>query len=328
MTPTTWAEYCNMYECYDNNTIARRKPINEEEGKKYYMFPSYLGYFRDLAEMNIDCATDATKCKGHVVNIANTNYCELGSYTEAQLKWNDIAMESRGPEGTNNGYNKEDLLQIWEAAAKNEEHVMMWLWYPHPAIEEFEGTNYGFYRVNFPRPNEDCIEYRRENIQICSANETERTGGSDEASCDYPVQRPQKYLSRVLKTRTLSASKVKQSPSYFFLQTFEIPTYAMEEIFEEWVKVGKDYYGYDSREAVCKWVYDNLEMLELYIPRGYPRNIYEERNVELENSAYILGAVVLFIVLLVLVLILKFRERRAMRFAQVGFLLWMITGMP
>ena len=301
--------------------------MNNSEKKKYFSPPEFTGYFRNTTEMGIDCVNKKEEtCFGHIVNLDNSD-CELTSFADAQLRWNGIPMVSRGPEASNNGYSEEAMLQIWSAANATKTSVMMWWWFPHPAIERFEQTEFKFYRINFPRPTENCINYRRNNIEHCSTNQTVREGFSIESSCDYPVEKPQKYMTRALKTQFDAVNEEERSPVYPFMDVFEIPTYAMEEIFEEWMKVDKDYYGYDTRTAICKWVYDNVEILELYVPRSYPRETNEKRNDALVYSAFTISSIALVVVLLIAALTLKFRERKAIKFAQVGFLLWMIAGM-
>lgn len=326
-TPTNWEQYCNMYDCNSSNDVATRKPQNDNERKKYYAPPAFNGYFRNTTEMGIDCVNQKQEtCYGHIVTLDNSD-CELKSFLDAQLKWNGIPLVSRGPSASNNGYSEESMLEIWEAARMTSTSVMMWWWFPHPAIETYEKTDFKFYRINFPRPTENCINYRRDNIDYCSTNSTIREGFDGEAACDYPVEKPQKYMTRALKTNFDSVDDEERSPVYPFMDVFEIPTYAMEEIFEEWMLVEKDYYGYDTRVATCKWVYDNIEMLELYIPRTYPRETNEKRNDALVISAFSVSSIALIAVLLIGVLTLKFREKKAIRFAQVGFLLWMILGL-
>lgn len=336
LTPTTWQEYCEMFDCSSNQTtIALRSPIRNDEKGRYFVPGLFEGYFRNMAEMGIDCEENDNECFGHFVNLDNSN-CEWASYAEAQLLWNDIHLRSRGPSEFNGGYSYDSMLEIWRAAYETKSHVLLWWWYPDPSIERYESTAFKFHRINFPRPTQTCLKYRQDNLNYCSSKLSERIGTNYTAACDYPVERPQKYLSRALKLRDESSEPSKRSPAYTFLNAFEIPTYAMEEMFEELVILNKDqdenkslnrnFDGYESRETVCKWVYDNIELLELYIPLSYPKELTEKRNQGLAIAAYITAAIALALLLIVAIVTYKLREKRAFKYAQVGFLFWMVSG--
>ncbi len=327
LTPTTWKSYCDMYDCQSAGDVAKRAPFTEEEGKKYFDPKLFRGYFHNSTEMGFDCEKNPNEeyCFGHFVNVDNTN-CEWDSYAEAQLHWNEIGLRSRGPDSVNNGYSHDSMLEIWQAAYETNNNVLMWWWYPDLAIQRYEGTKFKFHRINFPRPTEACLEYRRKNVDFCSTNATERLGASNFSACDYPVENPQKYMSQSLKKYHDLLEPSRRSPAYIFLNQVEIPTYAMEEIFENLAGLNKNFSEYESRETVCKWVYDNFDLMKWYVPLSYPKKVIERRNESLVIAAYSIASVALAALLVVAVFTYKFQETKVFKYAQVPFLFWMIAG--
>jgi len=111
--PTTWKDYCKFHSptnCTEDDGVAGRLPADEVEGAKYFLDGEYTGFFGPT-EKN-DCSLNPDTCSGHIVGAP----CTWTTNYDAQLYWNDIALESDGPLEENNGYGYGDMIDIWRAA--------------------------------------------------------------------------------------------------------------------------------------------------------------------------------------------------------------------
>ena len=276
LTPATWQYYCEniskSFNCSTPDSVAKGPPLNAKDRASYFHQENFTGFFYSPPEGN---CTINPQCTGHFVNPP----CTWATYGDSQMYWNDIPLTSRGPEKNNSGYGYSHMLQVWYAANATKNNVMIWWWFPDPTMEIFEGTDAGFHRIDWRKTTEKCLRRRYDiDADICSPNIDKRRGPDELSSCDSPVENTKKVFSKSLKDMNDNASEEERSPTFPFLSQFKIPAYAMDDIFRSWVKVNKDYYGYDSRKAVCKWVYDNLEIIEQHIPRSYPREIKRKRH--------------------------------------------------
>ena len=67
-------------------------------------------------------------------------------------------------------------------------------------------------------------------------------------------------------------------------------------------------------------------LIEEHFPKSYPRQINKRRNVPLVITSFALASIVLIIILVIAVLIVKFKDRQALKYVQIEFLFWIITG--
>ena len=323
LTPVTWQFYCDNITKSSNCTdsVANGPPLNAAEGVKYHQEDSYTGYFYTPPDGN--CTINPETCTGHFVNCP----CSWATYGDAQMYWNNITLTSRGPSKGNNGYSDSAIKEIWAAANETKNNVLMWWWYPDSLLEKYEGTEARFHRIHFPKPTQKCLRWRRKNIARCSEEDGRRRGADAITSCDYPVEKVMKLFSRSLKDMNDNTPEAERSPAFPLMQKIRVKPYVIDELLSHWVEIKKDFYGYDSREATCKWVYDNLEMLiKEQLPKGYPRQINQRRSIPLVITSYILASMALIIIFVVAVLIFKFKDRHALKYVQVEFLFWDIAG--
>ena len=112
----------------------------------------------------------------------------------------------------------------------------------------------------------------------------------------------------------------------FFLHDIILPMNTVDNIFFHWEVLRKKGMNNFERESVCNWVYQNLDCLIRYVPRGFPRT----RKVVEFNTFTVLGSIFGGITLLVVIisfcLIIKWKSRRFIRFAQIDALLMTAVG--
>ena len=318
-TPISYAQYCNIADCSVGNDVASRPPKDDSEGSKYFVDGSFKGHFIDPPESN--CQLYQDNCTGHLVDPG----CSWSTYGEAQMYWNNIPLESRGSNDNNNGYSSSQMRQILLAANATRNSVMIWWWHPDPLLIEFEDSDFSLQRIDWKRTSRKCLKWRQENIDYCSEDVNKRRGPGPLGSCDSPVERPTKLFSRSLKTMNDKKEKALRSPTLDFMSNFKIEPYALDDIMRDWVNIKIDYSGIDPRHATCKWVYDNIESFETFLPSDYPRITRDVEN-PLTTVAYVFASLGLFLLLIFAVVTFIFREKSAIKYAQVEFLFWMISG--
>lgn len=111
------------------------------------------------------------------------------------------------------------------------------------------------------------------------------------------------------------------SPSQMALSRYKLSELQIEDIFMRWKKIG------DPRDAVCEWVVDNIDHLEAFIPRGYPRS-FEDKDEKgpLMYASTLIGGFVMLLVLVAFVAVRKYRHKRAIMHAQIEFLNLLLLG--
>ena len=318
-TPISYTQYCNIANCTVGNDVANRPPKDDSEGSNYFIDGSFKGHFIDPPESN--CQLYPKNCTGHFVNTE----CSWATYGEAQMYWNNIPLESRGSKYNNNGYSSSQMKQIWLAANATRNNVMIWWWYPDVLLMEFEDSDFRMQRVDLKRTSSKCLKWREENIEYCSKDVNKRLGPGPLGSCDSPVERPTKLFSRSLKTMNDRKEKTLRSPTFDFMSNFKIESHALDHIMKDWINIKIDNPGIDSRHATCRWVYDNIESFQKFIPSDYPRITRDVEN-PLTAVAYVFASLALFLLLILAVATFMFREKSAIKHAQVEFLFWMISG--
>ena len=333
LKPFNWKEYCTEIVTEDvcasgNDTVAKRLPATEEEEGLYFLLGEFIGHFNVTNDS--DC-TNNPECFGHLIN----NECNARAFSEAQMFWNDISMKSMGPLEPNGGYTDDQMVNIFEAANWTRSNVLFVWSLPSLLVSNFEDTDASWFRVQFPDPTEACQQKQLSDDLSCTDNELDRVGNSLHF-CDYPVERTVKIISSELKKIHDATSLASKSPALDFLQTFRIKLHTMQEIMDETVRLSHKLQDFDldstypDREATCRWIYDNLEQIELeLLPIGYPRKIVQQvgtMNQGLSKVAVSFAGLSLCTILCVSILIVTNRSKSAIRQAQVAFLVWMLIG--
>ena len=109
--PMRWIDYCahiSIDNCTTNDNVVSRAPADETEGLKYFVKDAYTGHFIHTEKNN---CTENPNCTGHMIDYP----CTWSAYTEAQLYWNGIHLESDAPNGTDS-YTYGEILEIIDAA--------------------------------------------------------------------------------------------------------------------------------------------------------------------------------------------------------------------
>jgi hypothetical protein len=171
-------------------------------------------------------------------------------------------------------------MQIWRAANATKENILFWWWAPESLVEEFHDTDASFQRVLMPQPTEACSQVRVSREERCSSDITIRRG-APEGACDQEAHALQKVIAKSLREVTYSYGPAGRSPGYDFIQNMKITDIEINDMIRRWKEINIDAYGNDAREAVCGWVVDNLDMLEDFIPIGYPRVLNDDTSYNL-----------------------------------------------
>ena len=92
---------------------------------------------------------------------------------------------------------------------------------------------------------------------------------------------------------------------------------------------GNDKYGFDPRFATCQWMVENLDYLQTYIPRSYPRALVQEDiySQPLFYVAMFFGLFGVAAVVMTALFIYRRRDRQAVKYAQVEFLFLVLWGL-
>lgn len=324
-TPTTWKEYCSLHEsnCATGDSVIASFPKTDEEESSYFIEGLYPGYFRVHDDNN--CTKNENTCTGHFV----AGPCTWTNYAEAQMYWNNISLASRGPIKPNNGYTYSQMFQIYKAANATKSDVFFWWWTPEILDQIFIDSDYELHQVALPQESRKCIEYRRnDNILRCSDNLSERLGDAATGACDYEQEAPTKIMATGFVTATEAKVNALQSPAYELMKTVGLPLFPIDSMLKSWDDLRKADDVIDAeREGLCLWVYDNIDYLLDYVPKGYPRVKNAVTYERLSLSGYILGSVAMLAVILSFSFIYKNRTKREIKYAQVDALLMTTIGM-
>jgi hypothetical protein len=318
--PTTWKDYCDLK---NSNCTHRPEKGNKEEEESYFIKDRYEGYFR--VDYSNNCTANEF-CTGHVVGPK----CNWTNYVESQLYWNNISLASQGSKGVNNAYTLQQMIQIYHAANSTKSNVFMWWWTPEMLHQIYQGGDYELHRVAFPRATRECLEYRyNDNIKRCSPILSERLGKEPTGSCDYDESSPLKVMSNGFLTATKATPEITQSPAFETMKNIALPSFSVSTMLKTWYNLKNTQSVSDpERESVCQWVYDNIDYLLDYVPKGYyPRTQNVVNYKALSIAGYISGFITLIAVTASFVLIYKWRNKREIKIAQVDALMMTTIGM-
>lgn len=247
-------------------------------------------------------------------------YLGWSFYTEQQLYWNEIYLQSSGPETPNRAYTYGQILDIMEASKFNESDIIVTWWEPEPRINEYNLT-----LVQLPRAEFTCLENR---VNERCHDELDVRRGTKEGSCDYVSSVLQKVIAASLREETYNDDEAVRSPAYDFLKSFSFRTRDMDTILDEWFSRGVDTSGYDARLTVCNWVQANAEdYIQRFIPEGYPR-LFESSEFEtpLTWTAFSASILVTCSIFFTAGFSKRYGHTRALKFAQIKFLFLTLVG--
>ena len=156
----------------------------------------------------------------------------------------------------------------------------------------------------------------------CSANFTQRVGNPG-GICDEPAKPLQKLISGTLREATYSRTipVAIQSPGYTALMSFTLSELQLNVIFK-YLKTMRT-----PREAVCRWIVENMDYMNTFVPPSYPRVLQEKNRGVLETVAPILGAVAAVSVLFTGWTVHRNRRKRSIIVAQIEFLWLILAGL-
>jgi len=312
--PVRWMDYCSMVSksnCTSDDGIAARPPTDEAEGKKYFVEGLFTGHFRATERNN--CTMNPNTCTGHMIDYP----CTWSAYTDSQLFWNNISLESDAPEGS---YSYSDMLGIIKASNATKSPIMMVWWYPDPTIDMYD-----FVHVTLPSSSRECLENRPEpTTNRCEAPREELLGKKI-GSCGYNTHSFEKIFATSLRENTYNTPIEERSPAYEFSRNVRISDVDISEIMMEWTTRGIDKWNYDPREAVCSFVSKNYEdglNLKQFIPLGYPRVVEEDSGYDSPFLSFsiALGALGVLLTLSAGIATYLSRKSRLMEYAQTEFL--------
>lgn len=325
--PTTWSDYCALVSadnCTTPDETAQRAPQTQEEATKYWVADSvYRGHFR--ATPHNDCARFPHNCTGHFVD----GRCDWSTLAQAQLYWNQIPVTSAlGPMEPYGSYGYWSMVEIWHAANETRSDVLMWWWSTDWMLQSFIGTAGEFVKVDLPAPTLGCIQNRVSEQGKCGEDPLGRVGGL-EGSCDYEPAVLVKAVSSALQTQQQGVPVAEQSAALPLIQDFRTSDLVLDYLLKEWYLQNNDRFGYDPRNVVCRWVADNIEDLKRVVPRGYPRRVLpqdDKYDSPAFRAARWLAVAVGVASLLSLALVVAWRKRRVIRYAQPDFLYLVLLG--
>jgi len=311
--PTSWGDYCKFVSptnCAEDDGVAARLPHTTDEVDEASMYFSdgvYTGHFR-ATEKN-KCTLNPQTCSGHAV----------------QLFWNNISLESDRPL-VNDGYEYDQIIQIWRAANATKSHVMSWWWTPTALVEEFRGTDYQFQPVILPDPTVECRAARTTVDEKCSPDINVRRGNIV-GSCDDDPHALQTVVASSLRKLAEDASEVMRSPAYQAILNLKISQLDMNVILKRWVAGGRS--GYAGRKAACEWVIEHQDDLRSFIPLGYPKTSSADDSYDkpLLSAAMGIAAVSVVYSLLTLAIVYRYRAVKVFVYAQIPFVAMVLVGM-
>jgi len=329
LRPTSWQEYCSQVSptnCTTPDDTATRPPESDKEKTRYFEQGMYHGYFRKT-EQN-DCDANPGNCTGAVVDYP----CGWTSFLTQQLHHLNIALEGSGDEPVSNSYSYSAMTEIWNAANHTKSNVAMRWWTPEALYQTFLGTDAEFQIVNFPPPTQDCVKARVSFEDRCNSEVPALAHiGDPLGRCAEPPVSLQRLIVKSLldSTNDPDVPEEMRSPAYEAIKNIKIDELQLGKIFDFWLKRNSDKFNFDPRDASCRWVAENFEFLQTFVPQSFPRVVVARKN---EGGALLYVAMTLSLLSLANVLaatggVLYFRNKRAVKNAQIKFLYLLLVGL-
>lgn len=183
-----------------------------------------------------------------------------------------------------------------------------------------------FTRVTLPPVTPECMNNRVNDEQRCS-DDLETRVGDPLGSCDEPPIPILKITGGWLYEATFGnhTPVALQSPAYDVLRSFRVSGAEVGEMFEYWRRNPTD-----PRDGICQWAIDNIEKLQSFIPRHFPRVLRDESKSmrePLSLAAVVFGTIATVCVVITTCVTYIQRDRRVMQHSQVEFLWLLLAGL-
>jgi len=252
----------------------------------------------------------------------------VGRVTLLQAHHLNIALKSSGDEPGAHGYTYREAVEIFHAANFTKSDLIAWWWKPEALYQKFQGTDFEFQSVLLPPTTQKCLDSRVNPDDRCEDNDELRTGSPD-GVCAAPAIPNYKLLSKGLYklVNDPNIPEALQSPAYRVLKEFTIDSYQLGRIFNYWMEAEVDKFGFDPRDAVCRWVTENYEHLQRLIPRTYPRKIKAQTESSASTAAIVFGFFAFAATLFTAFETYRCRNRNAFRCAQIEFVFLLLLGL-
>jgi len=178
-----------------------------------------------------------------------------------------------------------------------------------------------------PPPTQECLAAR---VWLPCGAEREQLRGEAEGSCDYPTQILKKFIALGVKESSANPDlpEVLWSPAHEAISNLQITNFQYGEIWNNIPQASSGDYNFDIREATCQFFVDNIELMEQFIPKTFPRTVEMEDfgGNPLMISAVSIGGVAGGLVLFFCVLVYLKRKTKILYYAQVEFLCLLLVG--
>jgi len=151
--------------------------------------------------------------------------------------------------------------------------------------------------------------------------------GNPIGACGQGPETLHKLVASSLGQEAADTLQAIRSAAHETLTRFRITDLEIDALVDTWLERGIDTWGYDSRDAVCHWVADNIEFLQSFVPNGYPRHIQTNYWYgPLTKSGLVVGCVAIVFVLMTASAIFYWRDEKAMIYAQLNFIYLIVSG--
>ena len=275
--PISWYEYCIKFAigtCDASDTVVKSSPVDAAAGAHYYIANIYPGYFK-----GDNCVTNPTTCTGYIVGAP----CDWSTYVDAQIRWSHpngtLPLVSEGTRD-DGGYTYGQMQEIYEAAGRLNENVLMWWWEPETIMERWKlDKKWKLTSIELPDYSEECNDLRPITTEKCSADPFIRVGKKTGSGCANPIELLTKVFSNGLRkqlnawTNSSRSSTAIQTPAHAFLQRLQVDTPFLNRVLYDWRWTGPDSYPTNlwARDVVCRHVRNISVALSQYNPPGYPK---------------------------------------------------------
>ena len=182
-----------------------------------------------------------------------------------------------------------------------------------------------------PLPTLDCIQNTVTSVERCDEDPDVRRG-SAEGACGEPPYPLQKVYSSVLFDITRGGTReAEANPAYDLFKSFSLTSLQLGDLYDRWLARGSRVsFGFDLRYATCEWMLDNWDLMESFIPRGFPRTtkrLSHAKNDPLFVASIVLASVAGTAILFTSIGTYLRRDRAAIKNAQLGFLCILLLGL-
>ena len=325
LRPTLYKDYCSevsLDNCTTPDNTTSRPPADEDEADSYYVPGVYPGYFRKTWR---NFSNETYNATGHLIDYP----CDWTSYAEQQFYHLGIPLSGDNYGEGQRGYNGRYLDQVLSAANATKSDIMIVWAKPDPYYQRLIGTDMELHPILFPPVTQECLANRAEDG--CAAD-IETRAGDPRGVCEHaPISLH--YAMSTSLTRATYDPDIKpaeESPAVNAIKLYRTSAPIYGSWFDILIERGALDPGRRTllRDATCRWVVDNFDIMEQFVPFSYPRTIQDgESNTALTASSIALGSVAVLLVIVAAIIVYCNRSRRVMTYAQIDFLWLLLAGL-